>query len=474
MDLVLGIDLGTSYFKLGLFDRDGALRGLGRVAVDKETGDGTLCELPVARFWALLRKGFTQALEQAGASGSQVKAVAYSSQANSFVLLDRRGEALTPLILWPDRRAGKLPPELEAFALDPAFMSMTGIGVAPSPQFCIPKLHWLRHHEPAAWAQTHLVLNICDYLTFALTGRAASDMGTSALLGLLDLRHGAWWPSALQAAGLEAGQLPEPLRPGTCAGRVCAEGAERLGLTPGAPLAVGSLDHHVAALGAGVGQVAEFSESLGTVLACLHYTQDYAPRPACCLGPGLGGYAFYELAFNNHGAGVLERYQSRHASGESLADLDRAAAGVAPGSDGLLAGPGACAGLGLEGFSNLKPEHHHGHCFRALMEGISLHLVDIVGTLCGDRVPARIAATGGGARSDVWLQLQADLLGVEVVRTVCREPACLGAALLCAQHAGWFSTLEQACQAWISVDRVFRPQPVAQQAYAAWRARRKA
>ena len=128
MQLVLGIDLGTSYFKLGLFDREGELRGLGRVAVAPDVGDGSRCELPVERFWSHLAEALSQALAQAGAKAADVRALAYSSQANSFVLLDRRDEPLTPLILWTDARATPPDAAVEDLWGRSDFLPATGVG----------------------------------------------------------------------------------------------------------------------------------------------------------------------------------------------------------------------------------------------------------------------------------------------------------------------------------------------------------
>ena len=104
-EFVLGIDLGTTYFKLGLFDRSGRLCGLGRVPVIKYCGDGSLCELSLDNFWSALQSGIDQACEQARAEPENIKALSYGSQANSFILLDKNNDPLTSLILWPDNRA---------------------------------------------------------------------------------------------------------------------------------------------------------------------------------------------------------------------------------------------------------------------------------------------------------------------------------------------------------------------------------
>ena len=105
MDYVLGIDLGTSYFKLGVFNRKGDLCGFGRIHVPKDKGDGTRSEIPIDRFWRLLRQCLTDACREAGIQADQIKAVSYSSQANSFILFDTNNQPLTPLILWNDDRA---------------------------------------------------------------------------------------------------------------------------------------------------------------------------------------------------------------------------------------------------------------------------------------------------------------------------------------------------------------------------------
>ncbi len=110
MGLYLGIDLGTSYFKAGVFDETGRLKGLGRQYVSKNTGYGTFCELPVALFWDTLRACVGKALQNAQITPEEILAVSYSSQASSFILLDDNDEPLTPLILWPDNRAEETGP----------------------------------------------------------------------------------------------------------------------------------------------------------------------------------------------------------------------------------------------------------------------------------------------------------------------------------------------------------------------------
>ncbi|MCD4825431.1 MAG: hypothetical protein K8S55_12610 [Phycisphaerae bacterium] len=471
MELILGIDLGTSYFKLGLFDRAGKLHGLGKVPVQTDNGDGSLCELPVERFWAVLRQGLDDALAEAGAAAEDVAAMAYSSQANSFILLDEHDKPLTPLILWPDARAGQIDPAVRQLSERDDFLGVTGIGIGCDNQFAVAKLKWFQRQCPELWAGAARIMTISDYLVFSLTGRAVGDAGTASLLGLWDVSRQRWWDDALRLIGIAPSQLSPPLAPGTAAGNLTAEATGRLGLKPAIPLAVGSLDHHVAAIGAGVGQACQFSESTGTVLACLRLTDEFNPMRNCCAGPGVGGRGYYQLAFENNGASVLEWYHRNHAPRISIPELVAMAADIPPGSDGLIALPSANKYSDLDGFLSRTPDHKHGHFVRAIMESTAASLMGLVDNLCREGRPSRIVATGGGARSDLWLQMKADMLDVEFVAPACKEPACMGAAMLGSVAAGWFADLADAAKAWAADRRVFRADPETHAAYLQWHRR---
>ena len=463
MELVLGIDLGTSCFKLGLFDRLGHLRGLGRVPVEPDEGaEIGRCELPVERFWAHLRTGLARALEQAGARASSIRAISYASQANSFLLLDNSARPLTPLILWPDRRADPVDPAVQTLWNRDDFLDTTGFRLA-SPEFCVAKLRWFQVHEPGMWDRAACVMTISDYLTFGLTDEAIGDEATASLLGLYHLRRHAWWDVALDSLGLRRMNLSSLLRPGSRGGQVSALGAQRLGVDPGLPFAVGTLDHHAAALGAGIGIAAPMSESTGTVLAVVRLTPDYAPSPDYCTGPDASCAGYFRLAFNGNGASVLEWYRRTHAPQHSVVELLRLAGHVPPGCDGLLARPCANTFNGLEGFMNAYGHPGHGHYARAILESTASSLSGLVAAASPEGPPDRIAATGGGAASDLWLQIKAAKLGIPVIASACREPACLGAALFAATATRWFPGLREAAGAMLSPTRAFVPDSAPQE-----------
>ncbi len=453
MQYVLGIDLGTSYFKFGLFDREGRLAGFSRVAAPKRCS-GEEHELPVDAFWATLCDGVGQAAEQAGASEADVVAVSYSSQANSFVLTDSDLQPLTPLILWPDRRSPRIPPRIEALWARDDFLSTTGVGIAPSAEMAVVKLAALA--EQPVWQQVHRVLSISDYLTLSLTGQPVGDAGTAVLLGLLNVAELDWWAPALQAAQLDEQVLSRPLRPGSFVGHLTPDGGQRIGLTPNADFCVGTLDHHSAALGAGFGTLANVSLSMGTVLACLQTGRDFQPAHDRITGPSFEPGEFFQMAFRNEGAAMLEAYRNDYAPGLTVADLLTQAASA----------PGDCGGVnaildaaaGRVRFEGGTARAATGTQARAVLEAVAENASALLKSFCQAGDLSCLMVTGGAARSAFWTQLLANRVGCEVQTTRCQEPACLGAALLAARGAGWFNSLSEATGSWITSARCFHPE----------------
>lgn len=451
MSLLLGIDLGTSYFKVGLFDATGALKGLGRVAVEKDIAIPGRNELPVPRFWQLLRRGLIDALSQARATEREISAVSYASQANSFVLLDRADVPVTPIVLWTDMRAEPLTSELAEFSQREEFARTVGFA-GWSAGFAVAKWRWWQENERDSWARARRVLTMADYFTFALTGECVADASSAAFLGLYDLGRRRWWPAALAACRTEAAALSSPLAPGTLVGRTGPRAAELLGLRAGVPFALGGLDHHVAALGSGLDRLADLSISTGTVLAAMMLVPTPAPRAGCYHGPHFDGARFYRLAFDPAGAGQLEDYQRRFAAGLTLEELFALAAATA-------AGGAAPRDIGTPG---------HGVAFRYLLEKIAATHRSLIGEVAGGAQILRIVATGGGARSALWLQIKADMLGVPIMTPASPERACLGAAMLASVAAGWRRDAHQAMEAMVSLGRVFEPDAIRVARYRDW------
>jgi xylulokinase len=453
MPHLLGVDLGTSYFKVGVFNETGALLGLNRLPLRAESPAPGRFEVDVTEFWRLLREGVAGALRQAGLSPHEVAGLSYSSQANTFVLLDRADRPLTPLVLWTDNRGDPLPEGLaaitrtEGYGRRIGFTGMTG-GWAPA------KWRWFRENRRDVWTEARRLQTISDYFTYALTGEAVGDAGTASLLGLYDLTAGDWWPAALNAFELDAAKLSRPLPPGKMCGRTSAAATERIGLPAGIPFAVGSLDHHMAALGSGLGRLADVSISTGTVLAAMTRVPEVLPLPGCYHGPDFRT-GFYRLTFDPKGAGQLEAFQREHAPDLSVEQLVGLAAQAPAGQ--------TRASLGKPTSREAQGRH-----VRYLLEKIAAAQRALVKHAVGDAPIQRVVATGGGARSELWLQIKADMLGVPVTAPASPERACLGAAMVAAVAANLYRDLDEASAAMVHPGRTYEPNPAAVRAYAQW------
>ena len=455
MALLLGIDFGTSYFKVGLFDETGDLRGLGRIAVDKVSPLPGRCELSVDRFWQMLRAGLTEALTQAKATSAEIAGLSYSSQANSFVLLDRHDEPLTPLVIWSDRRAHPVDPVVVAFGGTAQFQRTTGFAGLGA-EFAAVKWRWFQTQQAELWARTARVMTLPEYFSFALTGEAAGDTSTAALTGMYATAEGGWWPAALDFFRVPTSALSRPLSPGSPCGRTQPRARELLGLPQGVPFAVGGLDHYMAALGSGIGRLGDVSISTGTVLAALQLVDRVEPVAHCYHGPSFDG-RFYRLAFDPAGAAQLEECQRQFAPHLTLAQMSALAATVAPaGAPGAVRSP--------------DPDRRLGGMVRGIMERISITHRTLLQRLQSSRPISRVIATGGGARSMEWLQINADMLEATIVAPRCHERACLGAAAFAAIAAGLFARVPEALLAMVHGDRVVTPQAPAAAVYARVRA----
>lgn len=467
MSYFLGIDLGTSYFKAGIFDQDGRLYGLGRQAAEKDLADGR-CEVSVAAFWKALSGCVGQALDGAGLKPDDIRALSYSSQANSFLLLDSQMDPLTPLILWTDSRAVGDAAALRSLTGRSDFTDMTGLGIPLDEHAMVAKIEWIQKNQPEVWKQTAAVMTISDYLVFSLTGRRTSDLSTASMTGLLDVWECGWWKESLDLFGIGGEMLSKPEMSGTSAGKLTLFGAALLGLKPGTELFLGGLDHHMVAVGAGIADHGYVSESTGTVLACVNYAEGYDPRAGINTGQGLDINHYFQMAFSENGATALEWYQKTYVPSSTIPQLVAEAEKVAVGCDGLIALPQSDSYPGLTGFRNADGRHTHAHFARAIQESTAATLVKLVRSLDPDGAAKALVPSGGGAKSRLWLQIKADLLGKNFLVQDSGELAVKGAAMLCAVGCGYFENIGAAIDRQVAFSDTVHPCEADAEAYQKW------
>jgi xylulokinase len=434
---ILTFDLGTTYFKICLFDDTGRLVAVRRTAPPIVRSKDGRCELPVDGFRHVLTEAVLDLGRSMTGGLSNVVAISFATQANSFVLLDEHDQPLNPIIMWPDNRACPAEPLIDELSQMDGYYQTTGIPQI-SGQFMPAKLLWLKKHEPEVWSRAQRMCLISDYLTLWMTGQHATEAGTAGLTGLVDLHELRWWLEACQHLSISDSWLPKIVRAGTDLGEIRQEITEPLGLPPDCRFVVGCLDQYAGAIGAGNVKPGGVSETTGTVLATVRCADCFNPdAPAAVFqGPGPDDHTWYQMVFGDISANLLESYRnsfSDRPTYEALCDLARE---VPRGCDGLRVGGSDPLGLDPV-FVGLTEQHTSGHRVRAILEAVSFALNDQLNTLCGGDCPPHIRSVGGAARSDLWLQIKADVLGLRVQAIDSAEPTSLGAAILAAYALGW-------------------------------------
>lgn len=451
-DVALGIDLGTTAVKVGLFEAH-----CGRpVAVSSQeytlsTPRPGWAELDPDTYWNSLVRGTRDVLAHLG-DAQRVVAIGLSSQGQTFVMLDAQGRPLRPAIVWLDTRAGTELAELRE-ALPPGeFYRRTGCALA-SVVDSAPKVLWVKRNEPDVFASARRVLVLPSYIAWRLTGNAVADPGDASSTGLWDRVARRWWPEALAAVGVDVGMLGEVLPSATVLGRLTSSASRELGLPAGVPVATGANDQTCGAVSMGNRKPGDLTGTVGTAMALL----GTVAADADPLATGLPftdhplGAGLLLLAYTKTAAIVLTWYRDAFAPNESYETLIEEAATTPAGCEGLTCLP-HLAGMATPsfddsvrgGFLNVTLQHRRGHLMRAVLEAVchgardSIALMDSVGE-CWQS----LTVSGGATRSAFWMQMLADSLGLPVRVPDCVEAACRGAALLAlvavgvTEAAGW-------------------------------------
>ena len=470
--LYVGFDLGTTAIKVGLFDGAGGTVATASREIRLDTPSPGFVEFDAE---AYLQRAFECVREVCGSvDADAVEAIGVSSQAQTFVVVGEGGRPLRPAVSWLDVRAKAEADELSAQSVRLGFEEVDAISSAP-------KLLWLRRHEGECFQRVRRVLLIPDYLIYRLTGRAVSDVVFAASTGAYDRWGRRWIEPLLAACGLDVGVMPEVKFPGEPVGRLTAEAARALGLSEDVLVAVGTNDQPAGALGAGNVFPGCASLALGTALAFVA-TSDrregvpegvgVMPHPASDRTGGEGAlYAL--LAFAKTAGIVIRWFRDNFAPGESYEDLFREVASVPIGAEGLSCLPHFSGTATPDfnpsvrgAFSGLTLAHGRAHLARALAESLAFTVRENLELLNRAVRIGEVRAIGGGARSDVWLQMIADVTGVPVQRPQTSEAACLGAAALGMVGAGRFTSVAQAARALYRPGRRFEPDTEVRAQYA--------
>ncbi len=467
---LLGIDIGTSGLKCVLIDPNGLVLGSAFRAYAPDTPRPGWAEQDPDIWVEAALSAVREAVDRAGVSRTAIAGLGFSGQMHSTVCLDKDGRCLRPAMLWLDHRSAAQVATLRERIGAPQLAEWIGNPIMPG--FMLASLLWLKESEPVTWDRLAHVMLPKDYVRYRLTGELNTDYSDASSTALLDVRQRAWCSELLHAAGIPADILP-PLRESTDPiGRLTPPMAEVIQISNGLPVVCGAGDQEAQAIGNGLIRLGLVSCTIGTggqlFTPIDHYQFDPQLRlhTFCHAVPGQWHWEAATLA-----AGLSLRWLRDEVLGGryTYQEMADAAATIEPGAEGLLYLPYLAGertphmdptAKGV--FCGLTLRHTWQHLTRAVMEGVVLSLRDGLELMQSMGLSVeRIIASGGGTQHPLWLQLQADILGAEVVRTETQEAAALGAALLAGIGVGLYSDFSATCAAAVRYSSdVYSPRPL--------------
>jgi xylulokinase len=467
--LFLGIDVGTSGVKALLMAIDGTVTASATAPLTLQTPQPGWAEQDPEAWWEATISALRELT--ARVPSASIAGIGLSGQMHSSVFLDRAQQVVRPALLWCDGRTtaecGEIvtraggEAQLREWVRNPALEGFT-----------LPKVLWLRNHEPDAYARVATVMLAKDFIRLRLTGELGSEPSDASGTLMFDPARGVWQDDLLHAMELPASLLPPIGGSSDVLGRVTADAARLTGLTMGTPVVGGGADNACGAAGVGVVRPGEAVASWGTSGTVL------APTAAPVVDPAMRAHTFCHVAPDSwylmgvvlSAGGAFAWYRDQLAAdvaGSDGADrqLDDEAARIPEGANGVTFLPylqgertphrdasarGAFLGMSLA--------HTRAHLTRAVLEGICFAMRDSFAILRElDVAPSSLLLTGGGARSPLLRRLQAEIYGVPVCTVNREEGPAYGAALLSAVGVGVFDTLHAAAASTLTRSAPFTP-----------------
>ncbi|MFT3803206.1 MAG: xylulokinase [Burkholderiaceae bacterium] len=467
MSLLMGIDLGAGSLKTMIVDTDGRVRGSASHDVATHSPRPRWSEQNPEDWWRAVCDTVPRALSEARTKPSQIAAVSFSAGAHTPVLEDADGRVLRPAILWSDQRSG-----IESAELDREHGErILALGLnRPTPTWTLSQFKWLATHEPQVVAATRRVHVAKDWLRSRLTGTWETDETEATGTLLYEPFNHRWSEELCAMVGWDPATLPPLVTPTTVVGRVSAAAAAQCGLAAGTPVVCGTSDTSAEVFGAGSTEPGESAVKLATA-ATINVVGDTPTVHRSLINyPFAVPGRWYTITGTNSCASAHRWLRDRLFVGDGRStagvfdEMERLAAEVAPGSDGLLFHPylqGERAPhwdpLLRASYVGLTFAHHRGHLVRALYEGIAFALREIQEQFHAQGIRFSSGRLiGGGARSATWRQIVADVLGIEV-RLPEVTDASYGAALLAGVGIGAFSSEVEAARRCTRVVEVLAP-----------------
>ena len=460
MKYLLGIDFGGGSSKATLIDRLGNIVAENNVEYPTYYPSLGWCEQEPADWNRAFTENVAGLLDKAGIVSEDILAIAIDSATHTWVMCDEAFKPLRPAIHWTDSRsraqAQKLKAEYGNLIFEKSFHK-------PDTIWTLPQLVWVREHEPENFRKLRYIFFEKDYIRYSLTGVYCTDYIEAQGSMLFDCNTNRWSKELLDIAGISEEMLPQVVKPTDIIGSVTKEASERTGLAEGTPVICGTTDTVMEVFAAGAVQPGDVTVKLATAGRICVITDKPYPNQHLVNYAHVAEGLWYPGTATKAAASSYRWY--RDTFGGNYEELNKGAEKIAIGCEGLMyhpyingeltpyADPLLCGS-----FVGIRTTHTKAHFTRSVLEGVSLSLLHSKKTLeeLGILLSGRVTIIGGGAKGELWRQITADCLGLELVKTVSSDSS-LGSAMLAGVAVGVFATPEDAVKACIKVETVTVP-----------------
>jgi xylulokinase len=471
---LLGLDIGTTGVKAVLIDPQGRVLASGADTYPLHTPQPLWAEQNPHDWWRATCNAIQQIVRESGIPPSQIRGVGLSGQMHGSVFLDEQNRIIRPVLLWCDQRTADECAWITERVGQEKVLETTLNPVLTG--FQAGKIIWLRRHEPANYACVRHVLLPKDYIRFMLTGEYATEVSDASGTALFEVPKRDWAYDMLDTLELPREWFPKVYESPEITGRVHAQAAAATGLAEGTPVVGGAGDQAAGAVGTGIVQEGRVAVSVGTSgVVFAHLDQPrvdthYRTHTFCHAVPG----CWHVMGVMLMAGGALQWYRETFAPDASFDELVREAELVPAGAEGLLFAPylsgertpypdpkarGAFIGATLA--------HRRAHFTRAVLEGVTFGLRDSFEILQAMGVPIQeVRMTGGGAKSPLWRQILADVVGSPIHTLQAEEGPAYGVALLAGVGVGIWNSVPEACEATVQLADTTAPRPNEQAVYA--------
>ena len=476
---LLGIDVGTTGCKAAAFSEEGALLASAYEEYDLYRPQPGWAELDPEHVWDKIQA--TVRRVSGATSSDPIQALAVSSLGEAMVPVTANRRIVGPSIIANfDLRGEEVLEPLRVHLDEERLYGITGNRLGSN--YSLPKLGWILQHQPDLYRQADKFLLWGSFVSYMLGARPAVDYSLANRTLLFDLEHETWSPEILDLTGLDDGKLADTVPAGTAIGTVGAQMASNLGLPPGVTIVAGAHDQCATAVGCGVVREGRAVYGMGT-FTCITPVFSHCRAPRLMLDRGLntehhavpGKYVCFIYI---PGGSLVKWFRDTFAAaGEIGSELyDSLFAEMPQGPSGLVVLP-HFAPTGPPGFvsdstgliAGVRLETSRGEILKGILEAITFYLKECVDTLPPTGIEiADYRVAGGGSKSDLWVQLCADILGRPFVRPAVGEAGALGVAIIAGVGGGLYSSFENGVEAMVRLEREFEPDPRRHERYAQW------